>query len=249
MKYFLFLATLVLLTACTASPVYVTSFDECVEAGNPVMESYPRQCRHDGQLFVEQIEEAPQQSLSPIRMECSEEQKQARICTADYRPVCGLVPNGIQCVTAPCPTHDAVTFGNACSACAGQADAYYEGACEEQIFVVCQETVTGFSAEELAEDMGGICVDVCPANMDSYMTQIGVELCIVHYGAQEIAQWPVCEQSTSSCECVRTYETTDNQPIADAEYRCVPEQYASRLLFRAGLDRLDEQGEQSVMIA
>jgi len=34
----------------------VTSFEECVAAGNPVMESYPRQCRSaDGQHFVEDI--------------------------------------------------------------------------------------------------------------------------------------------------------------------------------------------------
>ncbi|RJR13663.1 hypothetical protein C4585_01675 [Candidatus Parcubacteria bacterium] len=36
--------------------VTVTSFEECVAAGNPVMESYPRQCRSaDGQLFVEEV--------------------------------------------------------------------------------------------------------------------------------------------------------------------------------------------------
>ena len=34
----------------------VASFAECVDAGNPVMESYPRQCRSaSGQLFVEDI--------------------------------------------------------------------------------------------------------------------------------------------------------------------------------------------------
>jgi len=34
----------------------ITSFEECVAAGNPVMESYPRQCRtSDGVLFVENI--------------------------------------------------------------------------------------------------------------------------------------------------------------------------------------------------
>ncbi len=33
----------------------ITSFEECVAAGNPVMESYPRQCRVGGQLFVEDI--------------------------------------------------------------------------------------------------------------------------------------------------------------------------------------------------
>ena len=35
----------------------VTSFQECVEAGNPVMESSPRQCSSDGQTFVEETEE------------------------------------------------------------------------------------------------------------------------------------------------------------------------------------------------
>jgi len=33
----------------------VTSFEECVAAGNPVMESYPRQCRANGRIFVEEI--------------------------------------------------------------------------------------------------------------------------------------------------------------------------------------------------
>jgi len=31
----------------------ITTFEECVSAGNPVMESYPRQCRADGQTFIE----------------------------------------------------------------------------------------------------------------------------------------------------------------------------------------------------
>lgn len=38
----------------------VTSFAECVEAGHPVMESYPRQCRADGETFVEDIGNALQ---------------------------------------------------------------------------------------------------------------------------------------------------------------------------------------------
>lgn len=33
----------------------IDSFDKCVEAGNPVMESYPRQCRAKGQNFTENI--------------------------------------------------------------------------------------------------------------------------------------------------------------------------------------------------
>lgn len=38
------------------TPGDVTNFAECVRAGNPVMESYPRQCRtSDGETFVEDI--------------------------------------------------------------------------------------------------------------------------------------------------------------------------------------------------
>lgn len=43
----------------------INSFDECVVAGYPVMESYPRQCKtSDGKIFVEQIEggKFPQES-------------------------------------------------------------------------------------------------------------------------------------------------------------------------------------------
>lgn len=33
----------------------ISNFKECVKAGNPVMESYPRQCKTNGQTFVEEI--------------------------------------------------------------------------------------------------------------------------------------------------------------------------------------------------
>lgn len=47
------------------SPAKIASFEECVEAGYPVMESYPRQCRSaDGTLFVETIEKIPTISAS-----------------------------------------------------------------------------------------------------------------------------------------------------------------------------------------
>jgi len=39
-----------------STPEQVTNFEECAAAGNPVMESYPRQCRTtDGARFVEDI--------------------------------------------------------------------------------------------------------------------------------------------------------------------------------------------------
>ena len=40
----------------TPEPPAITNFDECMQAGNPVMESYPRQCRsEDGETFTEDI--------------------------------------------------------------------------------------------------------------------------------------------------------------------------------------------------
>ncbi len=35
----------------------ITSFDECVEAGNPVMESYPERCYAEGKSFTRETEE------------------------------------------------------------------------------------------------------------------------------------------------------------------------------------------------
>jgi hypothetical protein len=37
----------------------VTNFNECVAAGGPVMESYPRQCRYGDKTFVEEVKPAP----------------------------------------------------------------------------------------------------------------------------------------------------------------------------------------------
>src|SRR5690606_16193694 len=37
----------------------VTNFEECVEAGNPVMTSYPEQCMHDGKLYVQEVSDVP----------------------------------------------------------------------------------------------------------------------------------------------------------------------------------------------
>lgn len=58
---------LIIITVCVLGVIFVlfsgkeaytevSSFEECVAAGNPVMESYPRQCRSEaGQVFTEEI--------------------------------------------------------------------------------------------------------------------------------------------------------------------------------------------------
>ena len=35
--------------------VVIESFEDCASSGNPVMESYPRQCSVDGKIFIENI--------------------------------------------------------------------------------------------------------------------------------------------------------------------------------------------------
>jgi len=56
------------LTACNGvpeeEPIEITNFEECLAAGNPAMESYPRQCMtKDGQTFIEELD-LPTESLT-----------------------------------------------------------------------------------------------------------------------------------------------------------------------------------------
>jgi len=46
--------TLIFISAC--SQIKITNFEECIAAGNPIMESYPRQCRANDITFVEEID-------------------------------------------------------------------------------------------------------------------------------------------------------------------------------------------------
>lgn len=63
-KIILSISVLIFLTGCqavTKPPVaddaYINSFEDCIAAGYPAMESYPRQCRTaDGKHFVEVID-------------------------------------------------------------------------------------------------------------------------------------------------------------------------------------------------
>ncbi len=49
------ISILLTLSACTPSN-QISNFDDCAAAGNPIMESYPQQCRtEDGQMFVQDI--------------------------------------------------------------------------------------------------------------------------------------------------------------------------------------------------
>ncbi len=111
-------------------PVSVTNFEECAQAGNPVMESYPRQCRHDGKLFVETIttQVPPLNDTQTKTKTCTAESRQGDVCAQVYAPVCARV--NIQCIKAPCNPIEQ-TFSNNCEACHnGLVESYSEGECK-----------------------------------------------------------------------------------------------------------------------
>ncbi|MBU0767180.1 Gmad2 immunoglobulin-like domain-containing protein [Patescibacteria group bacterium] len=71
MKKASLLITTLLLAACTPTEqVTIENFDDCAAAGNPIMESYPQQCRtEDGRLFVQDIgDEMNKQDLIRVDM-------------------------------------------------------------------------------------------------------------------------------------------------------------------------------------
>ncbi len=51
------------------SEAVVTNFEECLAAGNPAMESFPRQCRHNETTYVEEIKGKIGADMGPILSE------------------------------------------------------------------------------------------------------------------------------------------------------------------------------------
>ena len=54
-------------------------------------------------------------------------------CTAQYDPVCATRDTGIRCITAPCPSSEQKTMGNACTACSDpKVSGWVKGECPAQ---------------------------------------------------------------------------------------------------------------------
>lgn len=87
----------------------IQNFKDCVDAGYPVMESYPRQCATLGKrVFVEEIKE---------KVFCTEEQRNSDMCTFLWEPVCAYP--------------EEKTYPNSCIACSNISVEYWEfGECD-----------------------------------------------------------------------------------------------------------------------
>jgi len=121
MKIFISFACFLMLAGCSSSSSIepeITNFEECIQAGNPAMESYPRQCRANDKTFTEQIDQPVEKDILPTK----------KACTREYRPVCGRIE--VQCIKAPCDPIKK-TFPNRCVAENAQAMKIVDGSCDD----------------------------------------------------------------------------------------------------------------------
>lgn len=65
MKKIIFIILLIFFIAgCTNNISEITNFKQCMEAGNSVMESYPRQCSVNGKTFTEELGKCGNMNIS-----------------------------------------------------------------------------------------------------------------------------------------------------------------------------------------
>jgi hypothetical protein len=124
--------------------VALTSLAACTRApsGQTVCAADVRMCP-DGQSYVDrdpanncEFRPCPAEDWEPIindsqdleAIECTAAQREAEACTMEYAPVCGWFSQEVQCIKYPC----AMTYGNACGACADEKVAFYtQGECPD----------------------------------------------------------------------------------------------------------------------
>jgi putative hemolysin len=139
----------------------ITNFDDCVKAGNPVMESYPRKCNAGGQTFTEVLDK-------PVTPPPSD--GQPATCPTEKNTVCALIQ--VQCIKAPCPPLFE-TIDNECLAKdrGSMLLGYTPGVCEKTLDTTCKidddcvlpgEYAAMSRCPMEAKCVADACVVVCP---------------------------------------------------------------------------------------
>ncbi|MFA6088677.1 MAG: DUF333 domain-containing protein [Candidatus Woesearchaeota archaeon] len=120
---------------CKDGKVVAGVTDNCGCIGAPKCE--PVACTMDAKVcsdgsYVGRI--APDCEFAPCpinvttkdKIYCKSEQRNAQVCTLEYRPVCGWFNNNIKCIKYPC----AITADNPCNACSNENVEYWtDGEC------------------------------------------------------------------------------------------------------------------------
>ena len=76
----------------------VSNFEECAKAGNPVLESYPRQCVHEGVTYIEKISDS-NKIYCESSIDCELPMEYATQSNCPYESIC----KENNCIVA-CPT-------------------------------------------------------------------------------------------------------------------------------------------------
>lgn len=112
--FILIMLSIIILGGCTKK-TEITNFEDCINAGNPIMESYPRQCTANGQTFTEEI--------NKLRLQCESENgtwiNTAKECEGISKQSCDKLGG---------------TFNECASACRNNPDAEI---CTMQCVIVC----------------------------------------------------------------------------------------------------------------
>ncbi len=70
------------MTGCGGTASVISTFGECVKAGNPVMESYPRRCAVQGGKTFTEVIVKPEPVDGVCKNECGDGQCQEIVCMA-----------------------------------------------------------------------------------------------------------------------------------------------------------------------
>ena len=119
-----------------AGQQHVTNFEDCVAAGNPVMESYPRQCRHGEVTYTETITSSVGQ-VCRASTDCAVPMEYAVQSNCPYEAFCQDGACVVACPLwehAPNPDESisysvACTTSNDCNCSAWDRDDRYPCAC------------------------------------------------------------------------------------------------------------------------